>query len=147
MEFLTQYGLAGLFTASFLAATILPMGSEVVLGLLIAGGQDPGLCLAAATSGNVLGAVVNYLMGFWGGRFAMEKIFSTPAPVLDRAIRRFKRYGTAALLFAWVPVVGDPLTVAAGVLKVNFTLFLVLVTTGKALRYLAIALALTAPFK
>lgn len=147
MEALTQYGLAGLFIASFLAATILPMGSEVVLVVLIAGGQDPILSLIVATTGNVLGAVANYFMGFWGGRFSMEKIFHTSEQAFERATRRFKRYGPATLLFAWVPVIGDPLTVVAGALKINFTLFLVLVTTGKALRYLAIAVTLVSPFK
>ena len=142
MEALTQYGLAGLFIASFLAATILPMGSEVVLGILIAVGQDPVPALIVATTGNVLGAVVNYLMGYWGGKFAIKKIFHTSELAFERATRRFKRYGPATLLFAWVPVIGDPLTVVAGALKVNFTLFLVLVTIGKALRYLAIAVAL-----
>ena len=63
LEALTQYGLAGLFLASFAAATILPMGSEVVLGVLLANGHDPALSVIVATIGNVLGSVVNYLMG------------------------------------------------------------------------------------
>ncbi|WP_232364182.1 YqaA family protein [Desulforapulum autotrophicum] len=76
-----------------------------------------------------------------------RKIFHTSEQAFERATRRFKRYGPATLLFSWVPVIGDPLTVVAGALKINFTLFLVLVTTGKALRYLAIAAALVSPFK
>jgi membrane protein YqaA with SNARE-associated domain len=86
-------------------------------------------------------------MGFWGGRFSLEKFFHISEQAFDGATRRFKRYGTLCLLFAWVPVIGDPLTVVAGVLRVNFTLFLALVTTGKALRYLAIVFALGNPFK
>ena len=143
MEALTQYGLAGLFIASFVAATILPMGSEVVLGVLLVNGHDPTLSVMVATLGNVLGSVVNYLMGFWGARFTLEKIIRISEQEFTRATRQFKRYGAPCLLFAWVPIIGDPLTIAAGVLKVNFPLFLIFVTIGKALRYLAIAVTFT----
>jgi len=144
LEALTQYGLAGLFLASFAAATILPLGSEVVLGVLLANGHDPTLSVIVATIGNVLGSVVNYLMGVWGAKFTMERILRISEKEFTRATRRFKRFGAPCLLFAWVPVIGDPLTLAAGVLRVNFPLFLILVTIGKGLRYIAVAAAFTA---
>ena len=132
-------GLPGLFLSAFLAATVLPLSSELVLGVLLANGCDPAACLSIATCGNVLGSVVNYMMGFWGSRFLVKKILPIKEEDFTRARERLKRYGTVSLLFAWVPVIGDPLTLAAGVLKTNFILFLILVTTGKGLRYLAIA--------
>jgi len=139
LETLIQWGLPGLFLSAFLAATVLPLSSELVLGLLLSNGCDPAACLLIATLGNVLGSVVNYMMGFWGSRFLVKKILPIKKEDFARARDRLKRYGTLSLLFAWVPVIGDPLTLAAGVLKTNFILFLILVTTGKAVRYIAIA--------
>ncbi|MBI9086572.1 MAG: DedA family protein [Desulfobacterales bacterium] len=143
METLIQFGHPGLFIASFLAATILPMGSEVLLGLLLANGFDPLVTLAVATFGNVLGSVTNYGLGLWGSKFLVKKVLRMQEHEFARATDRLNRYGSVSLLFAWVPVIGDPLTVAAGVLRINFILFLVLVTVGKALRYGVIALAIS----
>ncbi len=143
MEIFIQLGQPGLFIASFLAATILPMGSEVLLGLLLANGFDPMVTMAVATFGNVLGSVTNYGLGLWGSKFLVKKILRMPDDEFAKATDRLNRYGSVSLLFAWVPVIGDPLTVAAGVLRINFILFLVLVTVGKALRYWAIVLAVS----
>ncbi len=143
MEALIQFGYPGLFIASFLAATVLPLSSEVVLGLLLANGYDPAVSIPVATLGNVLGSVLNYGLGLLGNKFIVKKVLRISELEFTKAADRLNRYGTATLLFAWVPVIGDPLTFAAGVLKTNFTLFLLLVTTGKALRYLAIALAVS----
>ena len=143
METLIQFGLPGLFIASFLAATVLPMSSEVLLGLLLANGFDPLITMAVATAGNVLGSVVNYGLGLWGSRFLVRKVIRITEEEFARATDRLNRFGAVSLLFAWVPVIGDPLTFAAGVMRINFILFLILVTAGKALRYLAIALAVT----
>lgn len=119
------------------------MGSEVVLGVLLASGHDPTLTVIVATIGNVLGSVVNYLMGLWGAKFTLEKIIRISEQEFTRATRQFKRFGTPCLLFAWLPVIGDPLTLVAGILRINFPLFLILVTIGKAFRYIAIAAAIT----
>ncbi|QJB57098.1 YqaA family protein [Pseudodesulfovibrio sp. zrk46] len=139
MEFLAQYGYLGLFTASFLAATILPLSSEVVLGALLAGGLDPFSLVGVAATGNVLGAVVNYWLGYGGGELFKRKFSTASEDEVNASLARFEKYGAGSLLFAWVPVIGDPLTVAAGVLRVNFPLFLLLVTIGKLGRYVAIA--------
>jgi membrane protein YqaA with SNARE-associated domain len=141
LDALAAYGYAGLFLASFLAATILPFSSELVLGVLLAHDFSPWAAILAATSGNVLGAVVNYGLGLWGSGILLEKVFGLSGPKIAEAEGRYKQYGVFSLLFAWVPVIGDPLTVAAGILRVHFGLFLLLVGTGKFLRYVVVSWA------
>lgn len=141
MEFLAEYSYFGLFLSSFLAATLLPLSSELVLGALLKQGFNPHLVLFVATFGNVLGSVVNYGLGAFGGRLMLHKWWRMTDPEIQRAEKRFRKFGIFSLLLAWVPVIGDPLTVAAGVLKINFFLFLLLVGLGKGLRYMAIYLA------
>jgi len=141
MEFLIEYSYSGLFLSSFLAATLLPLSSELVLGALLKQGFNPLFILIVATFGNVLGSVVNYGLGAFGGRLILHKWWRMPDPEIQRAEKRFQKFGIFSLLLAWVPVIGDPLTVAAGVLKINFFLFLLLVGLGKGLRYMAIYLA------
>ncbi len=75
MEFFTDFGYPGLFLASFLAATILPLSSEVVLGYLIANGYNPVMTVSVATVGNVLGECVNYAIGLWGSGLFVRRIF------------------------------------------------------------------------
>ncbi len=150
MEFFTEvisaFGTSywTLFAASFLAATILPFSSELILGYLLTQNANLAVTLLAATSGNVLGSVTNYGVGMIGSRVVLNKIFGMSDQKIEKAKNRFRQYGTASLLFAWVPVIGDPLTIAAGVLKVKFGVFLVLVAIGKFLRYVFIAWAVLA---
>jgi len=139
MECFAELGYAGLLLSSFLAATILPLSSEVVLGILLLSGLNPVVLVGLATLGNVAGALVNYALGFWGGLFLGRKVSRVSAVELEKAERRFRKYGVISLLFAWVPVVGDPLTVVAGVLKVDMRVFLFLVASGKLIRYVVIA--------
>lgn len=141
MEILGEYSYWGLFLASFLAATILPFSSEMILGYLLVHDFSPYMTIAAATFGNVLGAIVNYGLGILGSRIILHRFFRISRGEMERAEHRFKRYGVVSLLFAWVPVIGDPLTVAAGMLKIRFSLFLLLVGTGKFLRYVAVSWA------
>ncbi len=132
-------GLGGMFLSSFLAATVLPLSSEVVLGLLLAGGYGTLPVVAVATTGNVLGSVVNYWLGLAGSQWLTRKFSRISEEELQRARERFQSWGAASLLLAWVPVLGDPLTVVAGMLRVNLWLFILLVTIGKLLRYLVVA--------
>jgi len=141
MDLLAEYGYAGLFMASFLAATILPLSSEVVLIFLLLNNHDPVFSIAVATAGNVLGSVVNYALGFWGSFLIMEILLRLSQEKIARSEQRFKKYGVLSLLFAWVPIIGDPLTVAAGVLKTNIYLFLGLVTAGKLFRYIIVGIS------
>ncbi len=130
--------------SSFLAATILPFSSEVVLGVLLSYGFDSFLSISVATFGNVLGAVVNYGLGAWGSRMVFLKWFKMSDLEVKKARRQFQKYGILSLLFAWVPIIGDPLTVVAGMLKIHFVLFVVLVGVGKCLRYGVVAWAVLA---
>ncbi|MBF0302541.1 MAG: DedA family protein [Desulfamplus sp.] len=139
MEFLAEYGYEGMFACAFFAATMLPFGSEIVLTVLLASEYDPVLLIAVATLGNVLGSLVNYIVGIRGGHWIMTKLFRLSDSDIATAEIRFRRYGNWSLLFAWVPVVGDPLTVVAGILKSNIWLFIMFVTIGKFIRYVMVA--------
>ncbi len=135
-------GLLGLFASSFLSATLLPGSSEAALvALLAAGKSDPALLVSVATVGNVLGSMVNWAMGRFLAHFRDRRWFPVDRRSYERAIGWYGRFGVWSLLLAWVPVAGDPLTVAAGALRVDIKIFLILVTLGKAGRYIFIALA------
>jgi len=144
MEYFTELGYVGLFFASFLAATILPLSSEVVLGFLLLNHFNPVILVSVATFGNVLGALVNYAIGFWGSIFFIRKVLKISEDEFVKAKQRFQKYGVFSLLFAWVPVIGDPLTVVAGVLKINILIFFILVTAGKLIRYVIISYTILA---
>jgi len=131
---------ASLFLSAFLAATLLPGSSEALLGgLLIAGRAEPGLLIAVATVGNVAGSLVNWVCGRYLVRFRGRKWFPVSPRRYDQAVGWFEKYGLWSLLFAWAPLVGDPLTVIAGALRVRLLPFIVLVTLGKLARYLFVA--------
>jgi membrane protein YqaA with SNARE-associated domain len=131
-----------LFLVSFLAATLLPLGSEWLLILVLLKGYDPVIAVGIATTGNFLGACTNYLIGLYGGIWLTRKVLRIDEQARMRAERIFSRYGSWSLLFSWLPVIGDPLCLVAGVLKVSFPLFSVLVFIGKLARYTALALFL-----
>ncbi len=133
---------AGLFSASFLAATILPFQSELVLvGLLLSGDYPWPVLLAVATVGNVLGAVVNWVLGRFFIHFRDRRWFPVKPATYAKVERWYARYGVWSLLFAWLPIGGDPLTVVAGAMRTNLALFLVLVTIGKLGRYAVLVAA------
>ena len=136
-----ESGYLGLFATALLAATLIPVSSEVVLGALsVAQGVEVWLLVAVATVGNTLGSIVNWLLGRYCLHWRDRRWFPIKRVSLARATERFNRYGLWSLLLAWLPVVGDPLTFAAGILRVNFWLFLALVASGKAARYFVVAL-------
>ena len=127
-----------LFAAAFLAATILPFYSEVVLFTLLREGGDPAALVVTATLGNTLGAVVNWVLGRYLLHFKNRRWFYFSRVQIQKAQRWFQRYGFWSLLLAWLPVGGDALTLIAGIMKVRLWLFVLLVGTGKALRYISI---------
>jgi membrane protein YqaA with SNARE-associated domain len=130
----------GLFLSALVAATLLPGGSEALLaGFLVTGKGDPTLLIAAATIGNVLGSVINWYCGRFLARFRGRKWFPISERRYEQAVGWFEKYGLWSLLFAWAPVVGDPLTVIAGALRIPFPIFIALVSIGKLLRYLTVA--------
>lgn len=140
MEYLSEFGHLGLFVAAFLAATVLPLSSEIVLSALLLNGLPPVTLVITATTGNVLGSLTNYGLGFWANRVVIKKWSGMSDDDFARAEQRFARYGLISLFFAWVPIIGDPLTVMAGILRVQLSWFLILVTAGKLLRYIVITL-------
>jgi membrane protein YqaA with SNARE-associated domain len=132
----------GLFFAAFAAATILPMQSEAVLaGLLLTGAYPVWALIGVASLGNVLGSVVNWMLGRGIERYRDRSWFPADAAALQRAQRWYSRYGRWSLLLSWVPIIGDPITVVAGVLREPFITFLVLVAVAKVGRYLVLAAA------
>ncbi|WP_085907629.1 YqaA family protein [Kiloniella majae] len=134
-----MFTLLSLFLGAFLAATILPFSSEIMLAAALNSGEyQTWLLVLIATTGNTLGAIVNWWLGIYLLHWSDRKWFPFSTKQLDQASECFRKYGTLSLLLAWVPVVGDPLTFAAGVLRVRFILFLPLVFIGKGLRYIFI---------
>lgn len=135
---------AGLFMMSFAAATIFPMQSEAgLVGLILSAEYSTLLLVAVASAGNVLGSVLNWLLGVGIERFRERRWFPVGKPALERAQRRYRRYGKWSLLASWVPIVGDPITVVAGVLREPLPTFLLLVTIAKTARYALLAVVTT----
>ena len=128
------------FFSAFLAATILPAQSEAVLAyqLSVSPGTMAGLVLVA-TIGNVLGAVVNWGLGRFFAHFGDRAWFPVGPQHLERAEGQYRRFGRYSLLLSWVPVLGDPITVIAGVLREPLWSFILLVSIAKSSRYIAIA--------
>lgn len=137
--FLLNNGLPALFVLSFLAATVLPLGSEWLLVALILNLSDPGSAVTVAALGNFLGACTTYGIGLWGSAFLLQKILRVDTEQTERATALFRRYGSWTLLLSWLPIIGDPLCLVAGSLRYNFVLFAALVFIGKLVRYAFIA--------
>lgn len=127
-----------LFFSGFIAATLFPASSEILLLALFQQGHVAWLLWLTATAGNTLGSCVNWLLGREILRFQNKRWFPVSAEQLQRAEQQFNKYGVWTLLLAWLPVVGDPLTFIAGSLRVRFDLFVLLVAIGKGLRYAAL---------
>ena len=128
-----------LFAISFLAATILPFSSELSLaGLIATSDYDNLLLLIVASFGNVLGSVVNWALGSYSRNLTTKKWFPFKETQIERSSKWFRKFGKWSLLFAWVPVLGDPLTLVAGILRVKLIDFIILVAIGKVSRYLIV---------
>jgi membrane protein YqaA with SNARE-associated domain len=136
---LQQPGYPALFGVSFLASTLLPLGSEWLLVLMLIKGYDPASSVLTATAGNTLGACTTWLAGRYGGDWLLGRLFRISEQQRQRAEAWYGRYGVLSLLVSWLPVVGDPLCLVGGLLKIRFPLFLVLAGVGKLVRYAAIA--------
>ena len=125
-----------LFGWSFLAATVLPLGSEAAVVLLVRQGYSIAWVVTVATAGNYLGACTTY----WIGRAAARALRSRATTDKDpRATRLLAKYGAPALLLSWVPLIGDAIVAAAGVAQIAFLPFSMWTITGKFLRYVVVA--------
>lgn len=130
-----------LFSSSLLAATVFPAQSELVFTSLIIANHHPWyLLLFIATLGNVLGSLVNWFLGYYFMKFQDRKWFPVKEHKIDKYLEMYQKRGAWLLLFAWVPIIGDPITVVAGMSRVNIWLFLLLVSVGKLGRYFVILL-------
>ncbi len=128
-----------LFFSAFVSATLFPLGSEALLIYDIKEGYNIYLLVLVATIGNTLGSVVNYYLGLKGEEYLVEKKLLNEK-YITKSKGYFDRFGSVCILFAWVPIIGDPITFVAGILKYDFKKFLILVTISKFSRYLFIAL-------
>lgn len=130
-----------LFFAALLAATLIPAQSEAVLvALLLAGNQPAWLLVLVATLGNVLGSTINWALGRGLAGVGEHRLSEKHRRTLERAETWYRRYGRWSLLLSWVPIIGDPITIVAGILREPAPTFLLLVTLAKAGRYLVLAL-------
>lgn len=138
-DFLLAYGYPALFLLSFLAATLIPLGSEWLLVAMILQQHNPATTVVVATIGNYLGAVTSYLIGIYGSEFLTTRVLRMDQTNIRRAEQLSLRYGSWALLFTWLPIVGDPLCLVGGMLRLPFARFSLLVAVGKTGRYAVVA--------
>lgn len=136
-----------LFLAAFLAATIVPAVSEVLFATLLAAGRDPLALWVLASVGNTLGSGLNWALGRGALLYQGRRWFPFKEAALDRAQRWFRRYGVWTLLLAWLPLVGDALTVVAGLMRVRLPIFFALTFVGKGTRYVILLGLLTGAFR
>ena len=130
----------GLFGAAFLSATVFPFQSEVILfGMLMAEHYSLWLLVLAASIGNILGSCVNWLLGRFIAHFEGQRWFPLSRSQAAKAEAWYHRYGRWSLLLSWLPIIGDPLTIVAGVLREPFPVFLALVAVAKTARYVAVS--------
>ena len=130
-----------LFFSALISSTLFPGGSEALLLYKLNEGGDAIALVVIATVGNVLGSLITYGMGRLGNEAVHKRWLRMDEKKVARAEKWFTRYGMPSLLLAWLPVVGDPLCLVAGLLRSHIGVFLLLVTLGKAARYTVIAWA------
>ena len=128
-----------LFSTAFISATLFPLGSEALLIYDITQGHNIYLLLFFATFGNSLGSVVNYFLGLKGEEYLINKKLLNEKYII-KAKTYFDKYGAWSILFSWLPIIGDPITFVAGILKYDFKKFLILVVIAKFSRYLFLVL-------
>lgn len=134
-----------LFVTSFTSATLLPGGSEALLLYLLSEHHSPFLLLTIATLGNTLGSFVNYLLGKYASTFTLAKGYISKKQ-LQKASSFFEKYGAWSLLFSWLPIIGDPLTFVAGIVRYVWWKFVIIVSFAKLARYSFVYLSFRALF-
>ena len=126
-----------LFISSFLSSTILPGHSEITLTTLIMLEKySQFLLISFASFGNILGSVINWYLGFYITKFVNKSWFPFKKKQLDKASLWYLKYGKWSLFFSWVPIIGDPLTIVAGIFRVPLVIFITIVSISKVLRYI-----------
>ena len=130
-----------LFGSAFISATLFPLGSEALLIYDITQGHNIYLLLFFATFGNSLGSVINYFLGLKGEEYLINKKLLNEK-YISKTKTYFDKYGFWSILFSWLPIIGDPITFVAGILKYDFKKFLILVIVAKFSRYLFLVLVI-----
>ncbi|MFH1126502.1 MAG: YqaA family protein [archaeon] len=133
------YIYASVFATSFLASTILPLGSEGVVALAIRSGHNAVIIVLIASVGNFLGSLTNYYVGYYGEKTILSRLIKITEKDIHKAKKYFDRHGSPILFFSWLPIVGDALTLFAGIIRADLKRFTFFVFTGKLARYIAIA--------
>ena len=136
MDFLTEWGLFGLFISSFLSATVIPFSSEFVLSFMILNGFDIYLTILIATIGNWLGGLSSYLIGRMGKWTIIEKYFGFDKNKVFNFKLKVDRWGSVLAFFSWLPIIGDVIAVSLGFFRTNFILVSIWMLLGKILRYI-----------
>ncbi len=137
LEFINNYGTIALFITSFIAATIVPASSAAILVAALAVGAHPVSSLIACSIGNSLGCAANYWLGYLIGKPLIPKLKKSKSG--RKAIEYSQKYGAWSLLISWTPFLGDPLTIAAGIFRINFLQFSIIVYSLRIVGYLIIA--------
>ena len=134
MEWLVEYGYIGLFFGSLLAATLIPMSSDVLLVALLATGADPYVAVAAASLGNWLGGLSSYGIG-WLGKWKWIEKLGVKREKLEKQRAKISKYGSLLAFFTWLPLIGDVMAVALGFYRVDFKKSALFMLMGKSLRF------------
>ncbi|MCS2608005.1 YqaA family protein [Halomonas dongshanensis] len=124
-----------LFLVALASATLLPGGSELWLARLWCVGEPAVLLWLVATAGNTAGSMINVWMGRYARRFQQKRWFPASPASLARAERWYHRFGEASLLLSWLPIIGDPLTVLAGIFRLSWWRTLAWIVVAKGARY------------
>lgn len=135
IQFLLEYGYLGMFLAAFLAGTVIPFSSEVVLVALVEMGLDPMLTIIAATLGNVAGGMTCYWLGHLGNLHWIEHYFGVSPEKIARAERFVNGRGAWVAFFAFLPILGSAISIVLGMMRANIPLTVLSMTIGKFLRY------------
>ncbi len=145
-QFFTDWGYVGLFLSAFVAGSILPFSSEVVLVILVRMGLDPLLCLFAAASGNTLGGMTCYWIGHLGKRDWITRYLRVEPAKIDR-VSVFSKGRALFAFFTFLPYVGEAVAIVLGLMRSNVWITAVAMFVGKLLRYVAIVAALQECFR
>jgi len=137
LDFINNYGIIALFFTSFIAATIIPASSAAILLAALAAGVEPVPALIACSIGNSLGCAANYWIGFLIGKPLIPKLERSKSG--RKALEYTSKYGTWSLLISWVPFLGDPITIAAGIFRINFLKFSIIVYSFRIVGYIIVA--------
>lgn len=136
---LLEWGLFGLFISSFLAATVIPFGSEGILVVMLVGGYDPIICVTIATLGNWLGGMSSYFLGYIGKWQWINKYLKVSQEKVDKLKVHADRFGAFSAAACWLPIVGDVLAIALGFFRVHAGRVGIWMFLGKFGRYVVVA--------